>query len=362
MAEITEHFARAYGKPFEVGQQIGSALADEIRQLLQLHSIPDRFSSAEHKSYLERILNNIRQAAPELVEEMEGLAEGAQVPAEHIFMLNCLVELASHQCTVFAFADAAGGPLVGKTNDLNPNEISAYAVLVIDIPGQAQLLSATWPGTVWGTMCVNEHGVAIAGASVGTAERNDDGVPSNMAARIVLSQARSVDDVIDRLAEVEIICHPFNWIVADEKRALVVERSVYKMAVRQPEDGLLRATNHYLSADLAELVTRTPEQLENSRQRYEKIGHLAGQGEHNQEKALQILTDHTPPAPICRHGGDPDAAFTTAACILRPRARVMWFAAGQPCKNKLRPYQLQMPVVGGGGMVEIAPGEAEAES
>lgn len=346
-------FAKAYGEHRAVGEHLGRALEGAIRGLLERMRIPQRFSSSDHGRYLDKLASNIQSLAPHLIEEMEGIAEGAGVETRSILMLNCLVELASMGCSVLGFADAPGGPLIAKTDDLNPGELETHAVLVIDVPGKAQLLNATWPGTVWGGMIVNEHGVGVAGASVGTGERNDEGIPANMVGRLVLEQAKDVDEVIELVTTVDFVCHPFNWVVADEERLVVVERSVYKTAVRRPEDGAVWATNHYLTPDLAELVTRPPEYMENSRQRYEKLGRLAREKPHTHEGAIEVLTDHSEPAPICRHGEDPTGMITCGAAIIRPRARVLWFAAGPPCENKLRPYQLQMPVVGGGGQVEL---------
>jgi isopenicillin-N N-acyltransferase-like protein len=348
MEQVEGFFVKAYGDPAAVGRQIGERLAEPITNLLARLCIPQRFSSEDHRERLASMLHNIERIAPHLVAEMEGIAAGADVPADDIFMLNCLVELACVQCSVFGFADAPGGPLIGKTDDLGPGETTTYAVCVEDVPGKAQILHVTWPGTVWGGPGVNERGVGFAAASVATGEWNEAGLPSNMVSRIMLENARDLDEAIETLMELPLACHPFNCVIADEERMVALERSVYKTAVRELEDGAVWATNHFLSPDLAELVTRPQEQMDDSRARYEKLSRRVNEKEHSVRGAQEILMDHTQPGAVCRHGED-HGMVTRAATIIRPRARVVWLALGRPCESKFRPYQLQLPVQGGSG-------------
>ncbi len=352
MDKVRAFFVKAYGDPAAVGRQVGEGLREPIHDLLTRLNLPARFSSDRHRERLQVLLGNIERLAPDLVAEMEGIAEGAGVAAETIFMLNCLVELDAQSCSVVGFADAPGGPLIAKTNDLGAGDTPTYAVCVVDVPGKAQVLHVTWPGTVWGGPGVNEYGVGYGGASVATGEWNAAGIPSNMVGRLVLDRTHNVREAIETLAEAEFVCHPFNWILGDESELVGVERSVYKTAIREPQDGAVWATNHFLTPDLAELLTASPEDLQNSRARYDRLGILAAETPHTREGAWQILRSHDEPGAICRHGGD-SAPATSAAMILRPRARVVWLATGRPCSAKLRPYQLQLPVRGGSGHLGI---------
>ncbi len=346
-------FARAYGDPTDVGRQIGAQLRQPIRDLLALLDLPDCFACDAHRERLSCMLGNLDRLAPHLIAEMEGVAEGAGLPCQTIFMLNCLVELTVLGCSVLGFADAAGGPLIAKTNDLAADQTPQYAVTVLDVPGRAQFLHLTWPGTVWGGPGVNEHGVGFGGASVSTGEWNGAGLPSNMVTRLVLEGAHDVDEALEILLETEFACHPFNLVLGDEDRLIGVERSVYKMATREPEHGAVWATNHFLTPDLSDLVACSPADLEESRARWDKLGRLAGESEHTVEGARGILRDHSDPAPICRHGEGEASITTSASVIVRPRARVVWVATGSPCEEELRPFQLQLSVRSEGGHVGL---------
>src|SRR5262249_60509326 len=72
-----------------------------------------------------------RREAPDLVEEMQGIARGAAVPFERVFLLNSLLDLNSFRylnlaavygCSTFAVAAEAGTgkTLIGQTYDSPP--------------------------------------------------------------------------------------------------------------------------------------------------------------------------------------------------------------------------------------------------
>ncbi len=341
-------FAHGYGEPVRVGREIGQQLAGPIREVLASLDIPARFDSEDKRAWLDKLMDNIAKEAPALVEEMDGIAQGAGVDREAIYVLNCIVELSRPACSLVGYAQAPGGPVVGKNVDLAPGE-PALAVTVVELGGGRQLLRAHWPGTVWGDG-VNERGLSIAAASVSTAEHRDDGIPTNMAVRLVLERAGNVDEAVEVVAELKIAAKGFNAVVADPDNALIVERSVNKMAVREPEDGVLCATNHFTNPDLAELMTATEAQLAESRDRLARLEELARAREGGREALQEILADHGPPA-ICRHEG---AVVTVAALVLRPRARVLWFAGGRPCEAPFRPFQLKLPATAGSGILGYA--------
>ncbi|MBC7287004.1 MAG: hypothetical protein H5T86_02960 [Armatimonadetes bacterium] len=341
-------FAHAYGRPEQIGQQIGQQLGEEIRALLRALGIPERYSTPQHSNRLDKVMSNLENQAPQLVEEMSGIARGAAVSERDIHMLNCITELAAVSCSIIAFSDAPGGPVIGRTFDSPAGHPSAYAIVAIDHAGGSQILAATWPGTVWVAAGVNGRGLALATASVRTGEYNEEGIPAGMVSRLVLEQAPSASRAVELLAEIPMTMHPFNAAVADEGQALLGERSVYKVSVREPEAGTLCATNHFRNPDLAELCNEPEEVLGESRERLARLEELANSHPHAKEEAMHILADHGQP-PICKH--DSGSTTTVAACVLRPRARVMWFAAGRPCDSPFRPFQLKLPVSGGGGIV-----------
>lgn len=344
-------FAKAYGEHYEVGRQMGEAFASVITDLITQAGVPGKYEGPAYDDRLALMRANFERLAPGLLAEMEGIADGAGLPRDHVLKFNVLPEIKRAGCSLVGFADAPGGPVLAKTTDIPAGRTDRRAMVVVDIPGQVQALMLTVPGTVWCSGGVNEFGLGCANAAVETNEWRDDGIPSRCIPRLLLQSCRTFDEAIEFLRGAQFNCAPFNLLVADEDRVVCVERSVYKMAVREPVDGVVFATNHFVTADLAALHSHSEAEMTNSQQRYEKLARLVVEKPHTLEGARAILEDCSKPGAICQVGDDPSRLVTTAASIFRPRARVAWFAPGMPCQSKLRPFQLQLPVVAGGSRV-----------
>src|SRR5205814_1740060 len=110
--------------------------------------------------------------APELVEEMRGIARGAGVPFERIFLLNSLLDLSSFRyldlaqscagCSSFAVVSEAGTgkTLLGQTYDM-PEFHQDYVTLLRLKPAQGpRQLVVTFAGIV-GACGLNEAGLGV---------------------------------------------------------------------------------------------------------------------------------------------------------------------------------------------------------
>src|SRR5262249_28241280 len=101
-------------------------------------------------------LPETRAYAPDLVEEVEGIASGADVPFEKVWFLNCFDEAGNyrlyrdrnafgHACTTFA---ATGRSTVGGVTYIGQNwDISDwYDCVILDIkPGHGRLARSSTP-------------------------------------------------------------------------------------------------------------------------------------------------------------------------------------------------------------------------
>src|SRR3954463_2223709 len=124
------------GTPGQIGAAHGEAQRDRIREyadrflgfVLSVSAL--RVSEAQlWDRWAPQVAVNQREA-PDLVEEMRGIARGAGVPFERIFLLNSLLDLGSFRyldlatafpgCSTFAVVAEAGTgkTLVGQTYDM----------------------------------------------------------------------------------------------------------------------------------------------------------------------------------------------------------------------------------------------------
>src|SRR5262245_52002628 len=124
------------GTPGQIGEGHGESLRDLVRSHAERHY--EWLMAQAALSLTEESLQALwaprrtanEAAAPELVEEMRGIARGAGVPFERVFLLNSMLDVGNLRhpgcvggmmgCTTFALPEEAGSgmPVVGQTYDL----------------------------------------------------------------------------------------------------------------------------------------------------------------------------------------------------------------------------------------------------
>ena len=89
------------GAPRERGYQHGEILADQIHSFYKkwievAQSCANPPGESELLEYAMKHLKFAKEYAPDLVEEVEGVAEGAKIEFEKVFLLNCYDEVSSY--------------------------------------------------------------------------------------------------------------------------------------------------------------------------------------------------------------------------------------------------------------------------
>src|SRR5690242_16800211 len=126
------------GSAYERGRQYGTQLAAHLRRRAPARPLhPGGRSEAD--AIAGRMLAYLERHEPALVEELRGLAAGAEMRFDEVFHLNVssfvryiqdfpgggpaaaaaptATDTAADGCTNVAFTTTAHGPLLGKTND-----------------------------------------------------------------------------------------------------------------------------------------------------------------------------------------------------------------------------------------------------
>lgn len=252
--ERTVAFVRAAGSPSDAGFAHGRARAGALRAFLDdglarlnhLRTAPTTL--AELRPVIRAHRAVLESAAPELAEEVRGLAEGAGIDHDEAMLLQLRREILGYRtvrgdCTTYA--RRAGGPVLAQTVDLNGNLDDQIAVLDVERGGTRSLV-LSFAGLL-GYLGVNSHGLAV-GLNLVLGGRWRPGVPPYLAIRLLLDSARDVGEAAALLRTLPLassrsimLCDPteaaYVEILGDEQRV-----------VRGAE---LVHTNHYLHADLA---------------------------------------------------------------------------------------------------------------
>ncbi|POX51354.1 penicillin acyltransferase [Streptomyces sp. Ru71] len=289
----------------------------------------------------ERSVAATRAWAPALVEEMEGVAEGAGVPLWTVAALNARTEILAEagaprtgECStvVRVGAPTAGGQCWDWHEEL------ADAWHIQTVTGGARSFAGITEHGILAKIGVNDAGVGVLFNILGHRDDGAGGVPVHLVARQVLGEAGSFEQALALLADAPVSASTVLTVVTAD-RAASVELSAAGSAVVEPgAEGWLVRTNHFLAPGLAagELRgRREPETYERHRLLSRRVlgrGAPAGPGE-----LADLLTAHGDEdgAQVCCHapdGGDLGTRWATLATVaLDATERHLTVHKGSPC-------------------------------
>ena len=343
------------GTPGQVGAAHGEAQRDRIREYTErfitwvLSSAAVRVSEADlWARWSPQVAANQREA-PDLVEEMQGIARGAAVPFERVFLLNSLLDLNSFRyldlatayagCSTFAVAAEAGTgrALVGQTYDMPAFHQDYLTLLRLKPAAGPRQLVFTFAGVV-GAAGLNEAGIAL---NINYLSPRDVGL--GRLHSVVVRQVLASTQLADALT------HPVlppraggaHYLVADRDGNVVsVETTARRFAVAYPQGPALGHTNHYLAPELRDAEYLRPGSIGGSLARHTALRRfLQERGDRLTVDALMELTrNHTSyPRSICAHGISSEPAEcrtrTVAALVQVPADGVMHVTSGCPCEG-----------------------------
>ena len=352
-ALITEHFAFL---EFSAAHILGAALSRE--QILRV--------SDEYLPACERF-------APDLVDEVRGIAEGSNVPFREIFSLNTFIDIADmvrpetaanylssnvirqtsiqspspvtrHSeggCTSFGAMPPAtrdGKIYLGQTFDTKAvfePYVCALEIRELEIgDSDSDCIVATFAGMV-GCAGINAHGVGVVINHLHTRDARP-GVPFTFAVRKML-QAKNAEEAIKILSRGE-PASGIHYLVADENILRSVETSATKFSLLEPRDGILSHANHCDAHALQEIeIEPSTYSLCRGNRANEMLATRVGQIDAN--ALIEIACDHNgDDDTICSHA-EVDAPRlrqykTDFAMILDTKERGMELFVGSPCERK----------------------------
>ena len=339
--------------PYERGLQYGKACREEIAVSIQCYK--DLFQSRKQLSWMQacslaqRYLSAIRASSENLLEEMQGIADGSGFLFDEILAINCRSELLHtpitadadepQECTAFAFMAPAtenGTVLAGQNWDFA--RLLRGAVVILRIPcGSTTLLMFAEAGMV-GAMGVNSAGLCLTLNAMSTTSYGN-GIPLRVRMRRILEcstlaagYAEAVRGPIPAAANL-IITHK-------DGLALELELDPAGINVLMPENGVLVHTNHFLGAFRP---SSKPSASASSYIRLQRMQQLfCGKTGLTANDIKAALQDHKgAPLSICRHSTN-SGPYTVAdsatnfGFIADLTNGTVELAAGNPCEVPFR--------------------------
>jgi len=342
------------GNALERGRQQGEGARPQIhRTLTQYREAISKIMQMtwdEAMREARKFLPYAEDTFPEYVEELRGLAEGANTPFEEVWVLNCYEGLTQTRqqvwgCTSMAVRGdltANGHVLLAHNEDWNSvDRDNVYLVRAHPTEGPPFI------GMTYGPLLVNiglnAEGIGIAIDSVYPTDGRV-GVPRILCSRAVL-HAPTIGEAI-RACVPKMRAGGYAYLLADPNGELYcVETSATAHDIFYGEDGWLAHTNHYLSSWMIKLEEPGPYATSNVRLNRARRLIRAQLGQVTTGSLQLVLRDHVNfPNSICSHEDPRDPAHereqTLVSLIMDLSERVVWAAPGPPCEGEYISYHL----------------------
>ncbi len=342
------------GTYFEMGRQYGEQCKEQIKHMVQwwIDVILGLWPNIEPQVMIKqssRFIEPIKAYAPELFEQMEGIAEGSGLPLNEILFLNGACEFdaggsALMGCTSFAAAGEAtkdGKTILGQNLDWNPG--SDVVVLRLKPKNGPKMLALTLAGSL-GMVGISEAGVSV---FINLLLRSNVafGVPFNVITANVLRQKNLVDCI--RAVSQAKRAIAFNYMLADKEGSIIdVETSIENCGFLLPNNDILTHANHYETVWLQEGDLNQYSSFPDSYLRSYRLAQLMEKkrGALCVDEMKSMLQDHRDwPDSICRHcdmTGPVAERFESSISMIAVPEDGKIFATSNPCVNQYSLYTI----------------------
>ena len=339
----------ASGTYRQVGQQIGGAMKPCLQRLAaQMHEHLPRGVSWQDLLQKSRLfLTHSRAVYPQYVEELEGIAEGAALPFDDVFLGMCeelwestMWRGGAKGCTDFAARGKAtvdGSTLLAHTNDLGPESEKDLVILKVRAGNDPQFLGVSVGG--WGFSAgFNAAGISMTGNEV-SANDVRPGVPRLLLVRAILA-ARRLGEAMDACLLPQRASN-YNNIIADANGEVYsMEGSATDCEPIYIENDILAHANHYVSLPMRRFESDRNDIGGSVIRHNRALRLLRGDFGTLSPAAFQtLLADHANyPSSICKHAGESVTAFSIIINLNELRA---WIGRGLPCRTTFVEHRLE---------------------
>jgi len=324
------------GTHYEIGYRLG-------RGLVTLN-IPE--SDSQGSEFAVQCEAIAREVYPPILEKVEGLIEGSRLSAQdfktYFYTRGGPPQIGCTNLAIMPPYTKEGFLLLGGNYDWFYSAREWREVRVIRPQGAYSHISVThhWAGS---PDALNERGVAVLLSVLPEREVEKPGLQWHLVIDILMETCGRLEEAREFITSVPHL-RAFNYLIADEHQAIVAEATPDGVLIREPEDGLLVATNHLPGREFPEEALTEIERLRQRRSltRYKRVHQMMGERPRggDLEAVKAILRDHE--APVCRGDHPPveerggfDSVFGTIwSLICQPGRREILLAAGHPCNSE----------------------------
>ncbi|MDD3924995.1 MAG: C45 family autoproteolytic acyltransferase/hydrolase [Erysipelotrichaceae bacterium] len=337
------------GNNYECGFQYGKAASEMIRNNIDNYQclIKDRKNILPEQAH--RIALKYQTYIPtKYLEEMQGIADGAQVNFVDILLLNCRSELLFkddqelQECTAFALM-----PKITSTHDAYACQTWDFArsqkdnVVLLEIDSDVKIMMITEAGLIGGKG-LNSSGIGLTLNALNT-NGKDMGVPLHVRMRMILTE-KTLASAYQKAVNMPIPVSANLIISCKDGLALGLELTPNDFYIYYPEKGIIYHTNHIVSDSIDIIDKNRP--FGNSFVRFANIKSLLEDASAIDLNMIKkILQDHRGhPNGICVHADESLPLIkqhgTNHAVIMDLTNLSIHYVHGNPCQDEYQVYSL----------------------
>ncbi|NLE53729.1 MAG: hypothetical protein GX617_02220 [Lentisphaerae bacterium] len=318
------------GTPTAMGRQHGEASRRLIQDHLAMHTFapPEKLAAFHHAAAAI-----LAARAPEILEEIHGIAEGALVDRHQLMALTFRNDDAE-RCTPMIVRNSPEGTLVAKNNDGPIHEMFPFVICTRRPQHGLPTIGVYFAGLVCGLDMMNAAGLANTHGSVGSIfPKPVGGLDIRLWAYRLMNTCRTTADFIAGLRQIPLGGKGFSIAVGDaEAETAFIDAAVPQVAVRDRNSAFDFSTNLYRSPGLGNADRRPADKRLLCETRTE---YLRRQAPPQDLAGLQhLLRDHSTPNSPCRHA----ASRTTDSMIFLVHSGKALISSGPPCRYPYLEY------------------------
>jgi isopenicillin-N N-acyltransferase-like protein len=338
------------GKPRERGKQYGAKFKDAIAGFLdkELHQAFAKTSTKEEQlRYAGQCTKAIKEYAPAILDEMEGIAEGSGLRLEDIVNISLHEEIGKgalpkiEHCTALAAGPPDtndGNTYVGQNWDWMASVFGLSQMLLWKRPEGPSLLAYSYPG-LWVGAGLNSAGIAFCwtwGEKLGI-KAPRVGIPSY----VLIAQMLYQDTLKAALEEARRARHAgwFCFVLADGKGQLAnVDGTPEKLVIDTPKGNTARASYacKEILGDVKMLgqCSRMVDLLAEKKGKLDRVQLQSLFGDHKEMTKANGEWDGL----ICKHPGFKKGGFTVDSMLFNCTTKEALVSRGPGCSGRWKSF------------------------
>jgi hypothetical protein len=235
------------GTPYEIGLAHGKLCKNEILTANKVFfDTYEKVARDPQNKWLKVSKKLEKQIPKEYIEEMRGIADGAEINYDKILFLNTLTTISMYnKCYAFSYKETNSKIVTVRQIDDDP-ESSLYKNMILFIIkpekgyGFAAILN---PGWVDGESGINEKGITVSQNNIQIRQTEWDIMPITQLSRQMLQYSKTIKDA-EQLLERQEVFPARLLFVSSKQSASIFEIANKEKARIDMENGVLSLANH----------------------------------------------------------------------------------------------------------------------